>query len=87
MIQITTCGIQFSERPRVPILACYCSQEDLILENYACEYCLGASLMQKERPVAYASNSLSEAKQQYTQIEKEMLAIVYGWEKFYHYTY
>ena len=43
--------------------------------------------MQKGQPVAYASRSLTETERNYTQIEKELLAIVFGTEKFNQYTY
>ena len=38
-----------------------------------------------ERPVAYASRSLSEAEQKYAQIEREGLAIVFGVKRFHQY--
>ena len=43
--------------------------------------------MQDGQPVAYASRSLTNAEQHYAQIEKEMLAIVFGTEKFEQYIY
>ncbi|KAL7880974.1 hypothetical protein SRHO_G00032280 [Serrasalmus rhombeus] len=43
---------------------------------------LGAVLLQEDRPVAYASRALTETEQRYAQIEKEMLAIVFGVERF-----
>ena len=57
------------------------------LENDACEYGLGAALIQEEQPVAYASHSQSDTEKRYAQIEKEMLAVAYGLEKFHHYTH
>ncbi|KAJ8886646.1 hypothetical protein PR048_012858 [Dryococelus australis] len=48
---------------------------------------LGALLSQSQGPVAYASKSLSPAQQNYTQIEKELLAFVYGCERFHQYIY
>ena len=43
--------------------------------------------MQNGQPIAYASRSLTNTEQQYAQIEKEMLAIVFGTEKFEQYIY
>ena len=40
--------------------------------------------MQKDGPIAYASRSLSSVEQQYEQIEKQMLSIVFGLERFCH---
>lgn len=48
---------------------------------------LGAVLLQDSKPIAYGSASLTEAQQRYAQIEKELLAIVYGLEHFHYYTY
>ena len=70
-----------------PTLAYYNPHKNLVLENDACEYGLGSALLQDGKPVAFASRSLSETEQRYAPIEKEMLAVVYGLEKFHHYTY
>jgi len=43
---------------------------------------LGAAIIQQDRVVAYASRALTPTEQRYAQIEKEMLAVVYGCEKF-----
>ena len=39
---------------------------------------IGAVLLQDQYPIAYASKSLTTCQQNYAQIEKEMLAIVFG---------
>ena len=70
-----------------PVLAYYNPTKPLLIENDACEYGLGSALIQNGKPVAYASQSLSDAEDRYTQIEKEMLAVSYGLEKFHHYTF
>ena len=47
---------------------------------------LGAVLLQLHRddwhPVAYASRAMSKSERNYSQIEKEMLAVVYGSDRF-----
>lgn len=52
-----------------PIFAKYNPHEDLTLKNDASGYSMGATLMQKERPVAYANRS--DTEQRYAQIEKK----------------
>ena len=43
--------------------------------------------MQNYQPIAYASSALTKTEQNYAQIEKELLAVVFGMEKFHQYTY
>ena len=70
-----------------PSLPYYNPDDEMIVENDACEYGIGSALMQTDGPIAYASRSLSSVEQRYAQIEKEMLAVVFGLERFRHYTY
>jgi len=48
---------------------------------------LGASLLQDGQPVAFASKSLSDAETRYACIERELLAIVFGVQRFHTYLY
>ena len=48
---------------------------------------LGAVLIQHGKPIAFASKSLSDCKQRYANIEREMLAVVFGCERFHMYVY
>ena len=48
---------------------------------------LGATLLQSKGPVEYRSKLLSETERRYSNIEREMLSIVYGLEKFHYYAY
>ena len=48
---------------------------------------LGACLLQRMQPVAYASRALNSTERYYAKIEKEMLAIVFGINKFHQYNY
>ena len=76
-VQITT----------APVLAFYDPAKELTLENDASEYGLGSALRQEGRPIAYASRTLTETECRYAQIEKEMLAVTFGLQKFHHYTF
>ena len=57
------------------------------IEVDASEKGVGATLMQNGRPIAFASKSLTNCESRYANIEREMLAIVYGCEKFHGYVY
>ncbi len=46
---------------------------------------MGAALLQDKGPIAYALKFLTTSQQNYAQIEKEMLAIVFGCKKFHDY--
>ena len=48
---------------------------------------LGATLLQSKGPVEYRSKLLSETERRYSNIEREMLSIVYGLDKFHCYAY
>ena len=48
---------------------------------------LGATLLQEGRPVAYGSKALTPAETRYANIEREMLAVVYGWGRFHNYVF
>ena len=48
---------------------------------------LGASLMQDGHPVAFASNSLSDAETRYACIERELLAVVLCIQQLHTYLY
>nr|GFA38580.1 DNA-directed DNA polymerase [Tanacetum cinerariifolium] len=53
------------------------------------EFAIGSVLGQRQdkhfRPIHYASKPMTEAKSNYTTMEKEMLAVVYAFEKFWSY--
>ena len=46
-----------------------------------------AVLVQNNRPVAFASRSLTDAERRYSNIERELLAVTFGCERFHHYVY
>ena len=48
---------------------------------------IGAVLMQDNKPICFASRSLIDAEKRYANIERELLAVVYGCTKFHHYIF
>ena len=48
---------------------------------------IGAALLQDGRPIAFASKALTETEQWYANIERELLAVVFGCERFHTYIY
>ena len=61
-----------------PVLKFKDPKEPVSLSVGASSKGLGAVILQNNQPVAYASKALTESRQNYAQIEKEMLAIVFG---------
>ena len=71
-----------------PVLRYYDKDETLTLQTDASETGLGAAIMQKGQPIiAYTSRALTDTETRYAQIEKELLAVVWGLERFHMYTY
>ena len=70
-----------------PVLKYYDPASPLVLQCDASDHGLGAALLQNDKPVAFGSRALTDAERNYAQIEKELLAIVYGTERFHQYTY
>ena len=70
-----------------PALAFYDVNEPVTIQADASQSGLGESLLQEGKPVAYASRAMKSAKQNYAQIEKEMLANCFATSKCHQYVY
>lgn len=70
-----------------PVLKFFDTEKRISLEVDASKDGLGACLLQEGHPVAFASRSLTKTEQKYAQIEKEMLAILFGVKKFHLFIY
>ncbi len=69
-----------------PVLKYYDVTAPILLSTDASKDGLGACIMQSDRPVAYASRSLTSAqKNSYSQLEKELVGIVFGCKRFHEY--
>ena len=70
-----------------PVLAHFDETKQLVVQSDASKDGLGAALLQSGRPLAYASRALTPSEQNYAQIEKELLTVVFAMERFHQYTY
>nr|GEX37146.1 hypothetical protein [Tanacetum cinerariifolium] len=61
---------------------CLTNLEKMLKSDFAIGAVLGQRIEKHFRPVLYASKMMTEAESNYTTTEKEMLAVVYAFEKF-----
>ena len=66
-------------------LAYYAVQKPVKIQVDASKLGIGTVLLQDDRPVAYTSKCLTATQQRYAPIEWEMLAVVFGCQRFYQY--
>ena len=75
-----------------PVLMHFSEKLPLKLDTDASQYGVGAVISHvlpsgEERPIAYASRTLTKSERNYAQIEKEALSIIFGIKKFHQYLY
>ena len=70
-----------------PVLRFYDVTKAVKIQCDASQYGLGACLLQENQPVAYASRALTITERNYSQVEKELLSVVFACEKFHQYVF
>lgn len=70
-----------------PVLAYYDKTKQCVIQTDASKDGLGCCLLQNGHPIAFSSRALTKTEQQYAQIEKELLAVVFATEKFNQFVY
>ena len=73
------------EITNAPVLAYFDQSKTITVQSDASKMGLGAVVLQDGKPVVYASRILTEAEQRYSNIERELLSVVFALERFHHY--
>ena len=68
-----------------PVLSYFDKDKKHYIQTYVSLKGLGAVLLQDGHPVVYASRSLTPPKKQYSNIERELLVVVFAMERLHHY--
>jgi hypothetical protein len=68
-----------------PELALYDPLAPITIQCDASAHALGAVIMQSGRPIEFVAKSLSASQQNYSQVEKEFLAVVFACKRFQYY--
>ncbi|GFT56856.1 retrovirus-related Pol polyprotein from transposon opus [Nephila pilipes] len=72
---------------KAPILKVFSASDEIIIQCNSSKDGLGSCLIQKGQPVSFVSRSLTNTEKNYAQIEKELLAIVFSFEKYHNFVY
>jgi len=70
-----------------PLLSNINMKKEIVIQTDSSKSGLGCCLMQDHKPVCYASSSLNESEINYSQTEKEFLAVVFACKKFHNLIY
>lgn len=72
---------------KAPVLQIFDAKAPVVIQCDSSKDGIGYCIMQNGKPVAYGSRSLTDAQQNYGQVEKEFLAILVSCERYHHYIY
>ncbi|XP_055842401.1 uncharacterized protein K02A2.6-like [Episyrphus balteatus] len=70
-----------------PVLAYYDTSKPIVISADASQFAVGGCILQDNRPLAFASKTLTECQRNYAQIEKELYAILFSCEKYHQFIY
>lgn len=65
-----------------PVLRYFDSEKPVVIQTDASSFGLGCAMLQDRGPVGFGARALNSTQQNYAQIEKEMLAIVFACKRF-----
>ena len=68
----------------LPVLAYFDAKAEHTIQCDASKQGLGAVLLQEGQPMMYISRTLTETEQRYSNIERELLAVVFALERLDH---
>ena len=71
----------------LPVLSCFDKIKKHTIQCDASKKGLGAVLLQESKPVVYVSRALTKTEQRYSNIERELLAIVFALKRLNHNTF
>lgn len=69
------------------LLSNFDGEKPVVIQADASQYAVGCTLLQDNKPVFFASKCLSASESNFAQIEKELLAITFAFNKFHNYLY
>lgn len=72
------------ERTSIGVLRYFDPKADTAVQTDASQKGLGAALPQHRQPICYASSLLTETEQNYSNIERETLGVVWGLDEFHY---
>ena len=70
-----------------PVLAYFDQSKASTIQSDASKKGLGAVQLQDDKPVIYASRALTETEQSYSNIQRELLSVVFALERFHRYVF
>ncbi|XP_030745261.1 uncharacterized protein K02A2.6-like [Sitophilus oryzae] len=70
-----------------PVLANFDVNKEITIQTDSSQSGVGCVLLQENRPVAFGSRALTDSETRFSQIEKEMNAILYSCQKYHSYIY